>query len=391
MVQLWDAREVLDMRPHIKGFEYKARASNILTQISTLDVVQRGVDQEMTAQLRNLAACTLCPRWHSGDESQINSTTLKFRQVVERFVVVSRAQRRELGRRNGQRRQIPIFDVQQQDQRPPALAGQQHNREQPANRVHLRPRQAPVPIERAALPLPQVRVPVPLQQQAPALPEEQPNELAHRVRQDANLAGVFQQLYSFRIEEDWELADDMLHQIIQGHSDRREQNQERERPQVRAERSIARDHPRPPRARADVRLRPRPAANIQAPDLEQQPAIPPAPRPRFVPPPPRSPAPVAIRQPTIPPAPRYIPPLARAPRPYGPGAPAAIIKNTQPQHLPRRQPLDDDCYVCYEAIDHLDDAVWCKAECGKNIHRGCFEQWAREKIIAGQDITCAHW
>ncbi|KAF2764075.1 hypothetical protein EJ03DRAFT_332185, partial [Teratosphaeria nubilosa] len=53
-----------------------------------------------------------------------------------------------------------------------------------------------------------------------------------------------------------------------------------------------------------------------------------------------------------------------------------------------RKPLEGECPICVcdfepesgEAI------VYCKAACGNNIHKACFEQWAATK--RGQKITC---
>jgi len=47
-----------------------------------------------------------------------------------------------------------------------------------------------------------------------------------------------------------------------------------------------------------------------------------------------------------------------------------------------RKPIDSDCPVCameFDTSDKCEDIIWCKAACGQNIHRSCFEQWARSK------------
>jgi len=36
----------------------------------------------------------------------------------------------------------------------------------------------------------------------------------------------------------------------------------------------------------------------------------------------------------------------------------------------------------------LEDTVFCKAMCGNNIHKECFNQWARIKRQEGSEITC---
>jgi hypothetical protein len=47
-----------------------------------------------------------------------------------------------------------------------------------------------------------------------------------------------------------------------------------------------------------------------------------------------------------------------------------------------RKPIDGECPVCameFDTSDKSEDIIWCKAACGQNIHRVCFEQWARSK------------
>ena len=41
----------------------------------------------------------------------------------------------------------------------------------------------------------------------------------------------------------------------------------------------------------------------------------------------------------------------------------------------------------FDESDKFDDILWCKAACGNNIHRHCFEQWAKSK--AGQ-VKCVY-
>jgi len=36
----------------------------------------------------------------------------------------------------------------------------------------------------------------------------------------------------------------------------------------------------------------------------------------------------------------------------------------------------------------MEDTVYCKAMCGNNIHKECFNQWARSKRQEGVDVTC---
>lgn len=47
-----------------------------------------------------------------------------------------------------------------------------------------------------------------------------------------------------------------------------------------------------------------------------------------------------------------------------------------------RKPIEGDCPVCvmeFDESDKSEEILWCKGACGNNIHRHCFEQWARSK------------
>ncbi|KAF3209534.1 hypothetical protein TWF192_004186 [Orbilia oligospora] len=54
----------------------------------------------------------------------------------------------------------------------------------------------------------------------------------------------------------------------------------------------------------------------------------------------------------------------------------------------QRKPLDaDECPVCYEPFQQGERGVlFCVAQCGSNIHRECFRQWAAVKV--GNTVTC---
>lgn len=44
-----------------------------------------------------------------------------------------------------------------------------------------------------------------------------------------------------------------------------------------------------------------------------------------------------------------------------------------------RKTIEGDCPICFAEFDEgsgKDEIVWCRAACGNNIHRHCFEQWA---------------
>lgn len=57
-----------------------------------------------------------------------------------------------------------------------------------------------------------------------------------------------------------------------------------------------------------------------------------------------------------------------------------------------RKPFDDDiCGICREAFDDSKESIWCRGQCGANIHTECFNQWRMNCLIYGQPLTCIHW
>jgi hypothetical protein len=43
----------------------------------------------------------------------------------------------------------------------------------------------------------------------------------------------------------------------------------------------------------------------------------------------------------------------------------------------RRKPVEGECPICYSDLDEAhNELVWCKAACGNNMHRSCFDEWA---------------
>ncbi|OMP83296.1 E3 ubiquitin-protein ligase Zswim2 [Diplodia seriata] len=54
-----------------------------------------------------------------------------------------------------------------------------------------------------------------------------------------------------------------------------------------------------------------------------------------------------------------------------------------------RKSVEGDCPICCEDFESTGDAiVWCKAACGNNVHKTCFEQWAATK--GGHNVTCPY-
>ena len=70
---------------------------------------------------------------------------------------------------------------------------------------------------------------------------------------------------------------------------------------------------------------------------------------------------------TPPPTALTSPPPAPCPHPH-----------PHPHISARRKPItSDNCGICTEPICCVDDAVWCRAQCGQNVHRECFGAWRR--------------
>ena len=46
--------------------------------------------------------------------------------------------------------------------------------------------------------------------------------------------------------------------------------------------------------------------------------------------------------------------------------------------------------ICFEELaeSSLEETVYCQAMCGNNIHKECFNQWARSKRREGVQVTC---
>ncbi|ETV75632.1 hypothetical protein, variant 1 [Aphanomyces astaci] len=49
-----------------------------------------------------------------------------------------------------------------------------------------------------------------------------------------------------------------------------------------------------------------------------------------------------------------------------------------------------DCPICFEALDDGRPVVWCKEQCGNNIHSECFGQWEKSRRATGVPLTCIY-
>lgn len=55
----------------------------------------------------------------------------------------------------------------------------------------------------------------------------------------------------------------------------------------------------------------------------------------------------------------------------------------------KRKPVEGDCPICCEELaTDAEPTVWCKAACGNNLHKSCFDQWAATK--GGGKVTCPY-
>lgn len=58
-------------------------------------------------------------------------------------------------------------------------------------------------------------------------------------------------------------------------------------------------------------------------------------------------------------------------------------------HVIRRS-LTEDCAICYERLSDtaFGDLVWCKSQCGRSVHKECWEHWSRASTSPAK---CVHW
>lgn len=63
-------------------------------------------------------------------------------------------------------------------------------------------------------------------------------------------------------------------------------------------------------------------------------------------------------------------------------------------HNKKRKPVEGDCPICFSEMEAQggEPIVWCRAACGQNIHKECFEMWAATRRQQGHNtqITCPY-
>jgi len=55
----------------------------------------------------------------------------------------------------------------------------------------------------------------------------------------------------------------------------------------------------------------------------------------------------------------------------------------------KRKAIEGDCPICFMEFDpQSEEIVWCKAACGNNIHKACFDRWAATQRAVG--VRCVY-
>lgn len=65
--------------------------------------------------------------------------------------------------------------------------------------------------------------------------------------------------------------------------------------------------------------------------------------------------------------------------------------NSASSKLPtRRKKISGECPICYEEFEPKnEEIVWCKATCGNNLHKACFEAWRQRH--SPEELCCVFW
>lgn len=62
-----------------------------------------------------------------------------------------------------------------------------------------------------------------------------------------------------------------------------------------------------------------------------------------------------------------------------PPLPATIIADDAKPSDENRKPIEEDCPICCMEFKADESIVWCRAACGNNVHKECFDLWAKAK------------
>lgn len=68
--------------------------------------------------------------------------------------------------------------------------------------------------------------------------------------------------------------------------------------------------------------------------------------------------------------------------------PPAVVCTAE--HVARRS-TEDNCVICQRslAFEPLENIVWCKGQCGKNLHVACWQQWS--EYLRRGPVRCVYW
>ncbi|KIW17893.1 hypothetical protein PV08_05088 [Exophiala spinifera] len=68
---------------------------------------------------------------------------------------------------------------------------------------------------------------------------------------------------------------------------------------------------------------------------------------------------------------------------------ASDLEKDSQQPGNNRKSTDGECPICYMDLDPKNNKlVWCKAQCGHNLHQSCFDQWVAS--MAGREVRCVY-
>lgn len=85
------------------------------------------------------------------------------------------------------------------------------------------------------------------------------------------------------------------------------------------------------------------------------------------------------------PTPTSTSPLSRIPTPTSTLSLISTSTHSHHSHEVTRRPITGECGICFDEIQSLDDAVWCRRQCGQNVHRGCWNRWSNEQRSRAMD------
>ncbi|OBT69843.1 hypothetical protein VE03_00744 [Pseudogymnoascus sp. 23342-1-I1] len=73
---------------------------------------------------------------------------------------------------------------------------------------------------------------------------------------------------------------------------------------------------------------------------------------------------------------------------HAPVTPQSSDGSEETSHPGKRKPIEGDCPVCVIEFKPSGEILWCKAACGNNIHKACFDQWAKSKPGPVKCVYC---